>query len=67
MGTTYFFKNNTRREIIQTYLYDITKNLLEAINTYRWDLSDEIDIIDQFTDIQSLVEDEGYTIDYKCW
>ena len=68
MGTSYFFKNNTRKEIVRTDLYDITKNILLAINQYGWNIYDEIDIIDEYEeDIQSLVEKEGYTIDYTFW
>lgn len=67
MGTSYFFKNNTRKEIVRTNLYDITKNLLVVINDYSWSMSDEIDIIDEFEeDIDALVM-EGYTIDYVFW
>ena len=68
MGTSYFFKNNTRKDIVRTDLYDITKNILLAINQYGWNIYDEIDIIDEYEeDIQSLVEKEGYTIDYTFW
>jgi hypothetical protein len=66
MGTSYFFKNNTRKSIVKTELYDITKNLLIVINQYGWNISDEIDIIDDLTNIQEFVN-QGYTIDYIFW
>ena len=53
--------------IIQTDLFDITKNLLVAIHNYGWNMYDEIDIIDDSVNIQDLVEKEGFIIDYKFW
>lgn len=67
MGTSYFFKNNNAKMIIQTDLFDITKNLLVAIHNYGWNMYDEIDIIDDSVNIQDLVEKEGFIIDYKFW
>lgn len=66
MGTSYFFKNITRQSIIRTDLYDITKNILLAINHYGWSISDEINIIDDSVNIQELVN-QGYTVEYIFW
>jgi len=67
MGISYFFKNNTRREIVRTHLNDITKNILIAINDYSWNISDEIDIVNDFDEnIEQYVE-QGFTIDYAFW
>ena len=68
MGYSFFLLNHTKKQIFCIEPYDILRDIQNYIANYEWTLQDDVDLLrEDETDVRSLVEQKGYSIDYKFW
>lgn len=66
MPKTYYFVNRTRKQIITTTPYNITRSLYTNIKNREWSTFDEIDLLtNDDIDVKELIQDFWYTLDPK--
>jgi hypothetical protein len=68
MTIMYFLINRTKKDIILSDQTNMSHDLRIGIKKRGWSLDDHIDFFsEKEQNIRWLVEEEGYTIDYKSW
>jgi len=68
MGYSYFLLNHTKKQIFFAEPYNILRDIQDYIAKYEWTLQDNVDLLrEDETDVRTLVEKEGYSIDFKFW
>lgn len=65
---SYFLINRTKKDIILSDQTNVSHDLRIGIKKRGWNLDHHIDFFsEKEQNIRYLVEEEGYTIDYKSW
>jgi hypothetical protein len=68
MTISYFLINRTKKDIILSDQANMSHDLRIGIKKRGWSLDHHIDFFsEKEQNIRWLVEEEGYTIDYKSW
>ena len=66
MAKIYYFVNRTKKQIITTTPYDITRSLFKNIKDREWSTFDTIDLLtNDDIDVKELIHDFWYTLDPK--
>lgn len=64
MSKKYYYINRTRKKIVETTPYDITRKLYKLIKEKEWSTFDEIDLLsDTEVDIKELMIEYWYVLE----